>query len=69
MTGVKHIGFAPVFIFTKFTYQFRNLKNGDSLMKFIRKQAIAVIVGAGAEDAKFQSPKSFRLNCRIEIFV
>jgi hypothetical protein len=38
-------------------------------MKFIRKQAIAVIVGAGTEDAKFQPPKSFRLNCQIEIFV
>ena len=47
MAGVKHAGFAPVFIFTKFTYQFRNLKIGDSQMKFIRKQASSVIVGGG----------------------
>jgi len=58
-----------LFIFTKFTNHFRKLKSGDSQMKFIRKQAIAVIVGAGTEDAKFQPPKSFRLNCQIEIFV
>jgi hypothetical protein len=57
---VKHFGFAPVFIFTKFTYQFRKLKSGDSRVKFIRKPAIAVLVGAGTEGAKFQSPKSFR---------
>jgi hypothetical protein len=47
MSGVKHIGFCQIFIFTKFTNQFRKLKSGDSQMKFITKQASSVIVGAG----------------------
>jgi hypothetical protein len=34
------------FIFTKFKNQFQKLKNGDYQIKFIRKQASSVIVGA-----------------------
>jgi hypothetical protein len=50
MTGVKYIGVAPVFIFTKFINQFRKLKSGDSQIKFM---ASSVIVGAGTEDTIF----------------
>ena len=61
MTGVKYIGVAPVFIFTKFINQFRKLKSRDSQIKFIRKQASSVIVGAGTKHKLLGNPKLITL--------
>jgi len=41
------MGLAPVFIFTKFTSQFRKLKRGDYQMKFTMNQSLLRIVEAG----------------------
>ncbi len=47
MTGAKSNGFASVFIFTKFTSQFRKLKSRDCQMKFAMNQSRLRNVEAG----------------------
>jgi hypothetical protein len=57
MTGVKPIGFAPVFIFTIFTTQFRKLKSEDYQMKFTMNQSRLRIVEASTKPTLLDKPK------------
>ncbi len=57
MTGAKSNGFASVFIFTKFTSQFRKLKSRDCQMKFAMNQSRLRNVEAGTESTISGKPK------------
>ena len=61
MTGAKSNGFASVFIFTKFTSQFRKLKSRDCQMKFAMNQSRLRNVEAGTQPLLLGKPKFITL--------